>query len=261
MKTKIILLLILSVLLTQNCAPKKRRQKIEITSEASSYQKTGPEGELISEKKHMVSLSYNTDKKLNEMAKGKTILRMTIENRGNEPVKIGNENISIIFDWQNKERASKEIRIQTLDLFMNELEIGQCIGEYYAINKVLNNNNKVDRKWIHPFGMLGELTYMTMNEIPNKYEVLDGFGKMLEKTAENIEKTRTEFARHKESLPLIFLKSKTIMPGEVYLGIVACDTRGIEPQTKGNLRVVVSIDGENHEFTFSRGVADFIPPP
>ena len=78
MKTKIILLLILSVLLTQNCAPKKRLQKIEIISEESSYQKKGPEGELISEKKHMVSLSYNTEKKLNEMAQGKTIFRIDL---------------------------------------------------------------------------------------------------------------------------------------------------------------------------------------
>ena len=98
MKTRIILLLILSVFLIQNCAPKKRLQKIEITSEASSYQKTGPEGELISEKKHVVSLSYYTEIK---MAQGKTMFRMTIENRGNEPVKIGYENVSVIFEWQN----------------------------------------------------------------------------------------------------------------------------------------------------------------
>ena len=73
MKIKIILLLILSVLLIQNCAPKKR---LQIASIASSYQKKSPEGELISEKKHMVSLSHYTEIKT---AQGKTMFRMIIE--------------------------------------------------------------------------------------------------------------------------------------------------------------------------------------
>ena len=101
----------------------------------------------------------------------------------------------------------------------------------------------------NPKGVYGVLDRMgkTLVELADGTEVTENT-----KVKESIKEMRAEFAQHKESLPLIFLRSQTIMPGEVYLGIVACDTRFMQPQTEGNLKVTVSIDSENHEFSFKR---------
>ena len=52
----------------------------------------------------------------------------------------------------------------------------------------------------------------------------------------------------------LILKPQLIAPHKSIMGIVACDTREIPEDMEGNFLVVLSIDGEEYEFTFSRSV-------
>lgn len=53
--------------------------------------------------------------------------------------------------------------------------------------------------------------------------------------------------------PEIILKPQRIMPGSSFSSIVVCDTGAMTSRIKGIFKIVVSIDNEEHQFTFTRG--------
>jgi len=58
----------------------------------------------------------------------------------------------------------------------------------------------------------------------------------------------------REALPDFYMKQHTITPGNSSSKIVVCDTRDLDSKTGGNFHVAVAVDGEEHIFTFKRGL-------
>lgn len=55
-----------------------------------------------------------------------------------------------------------------------------------------------------------------------------------------------------EAVKELVLQSRTLQPGEGGGGLVVCATRAMGSEVEGDFLLVVSIDGEQHEFTFNR---------
>jgi len=232
MKIKFYLILIGSVLFLQSCAT-STTTKMEAV--ASLDQKTAYDGTIISRKKHFVSLSPypELDNAITEigLAKDKIKFILTVENCGEEPIDIGYDNISMIFEGTGADQASSIINIQSADDFMRDFE-----KEYYDGEK--------------------EFIYSTLYEVSSlcKYGGMDSETatyKMLD-FKYDIEDMRRQYEVLREILPGVILRQKSIIPGDSYTGIVICDTRDLDYETEGRFRVTVSVDSEEHRFTFNR---------
>lgn len=228
MKFKILLIFIGSILFFQGCAGSKM---MKMTAVTSLDQKTGYDGTITSQKKHFVALSPHT--KLNStipnfnLSKYKTLFMMSVQNCGKEPFNISFDNIVVIFESNNKELASKRINIQSLDDFMNDFE------------KEYNDNEKE-----HIYSTLYEVYLLSLADIVDMDK--------LEELKYDIEAMRWQNQVLRDMLPGVVMKPQTTMPGSSYSGIVVCDTRDIDSKIEGNFKVVVSVDGEEHKFTFKR---------
>ena len=234
MKIRLLLTLCLSVLLLQNCAPRA----VKITPVPSSFQKVGPDKSLTSQKKHTVTISHYTNI---EMAKGKTMFRIIIENRKKDPVEIKEGNISVYLE-RNNEEWSKKLKIQQSDEFKNDLERGYIIMEYAPIIGALEVTKDI----------LDKLERDPRVGKEGIEKAMEAQRPMINDAVRRANNARRGFAQLEDTVPDLTMKTQIIKPGDCITGVVVCDTRGIKPEIEGKFRVVISIDGENHEFTFSR---------
>lgn len=234
MKTKILFILMGSFLFLQSCATSPT---IKMAAVASLGQKTAYDGTVTSQKKHFVSLSpYN---KLYEgiiktgVIKNKTMFMLTVQNCGENPVKITTDNVSVIFKGPGEDWAPNKINIQSYDDFMNSFEKEYNDNEKKFIYSILY------RVWslCQIGGMDSERATDKMRDL--KYD---------------IKSMRRQNEVLREMMPRFILKNQVITPGNSYTGIVVCDTHEIDPEIEGNFQVSVSIDEERHEFTFYRGL-------
>ena len=233
MKLKILLMFALSVLFLQNCAP------IKIASVASSGQKRGHDDSITSEKKHVVSLYHYTKIR---MAKDQTIFMVTIQNGGEAPINFRNDNISVIFEGESEDWASKRIKIQSIDDFIKDLERNYMDDELRKIEKLIRKTEDTLRQLVE----CEEYEEQKKKEIVSKYEF--EFYTSLKK----IQNMRKEIAEVKDSVSEIMVKPQAIMPDSSYSGILVCDTQDMDSKITGTFRIVVSIDGEDHILNFKR---------
>jgi len=230
MKTGLTLILIGAILVLQSCATSP---SVKMTSVASSYQKTGYDGTITSQKKHFVSLSpYSAP----DFAKKKTMFILVVENDGEGPLSIGNDDISMIFQDSKGELTSKRISIQPFDGFMSDLE------------KEYNDNEK---KFI--YSTLYDIWYLSTNGIIDSETATD----RLQDLKYDIEAMRRQNEMFREMLPGVFMKPQTITPDSSYTGILAFDAGG-NSDVEGNMQIIVDLDGEEHSFKFSRSISNII---
>lgn len=236
MKIKILILLFLSILFLQTCA------EVKVASVASKDQKTDYNGAIVSEKKHVVSVSYYEEIDMHEsyhkeialsdfyfnksaMCEGKTMFRIVIVNRGKEKIKISRENISVIFNGKSEAWKNKKIEIQSLDDFIYDLDKNFFYNENRSIYNVIKKYE---------------------NKIPGDFE------RILKLLNNGIEAGRKQFKQLIISVKKIYLECQTIIPGSVYNGVIACDTGEMTKKITGKFQVVILIDGEEYEFMFLR---------
>lgn len=237
MKIKILFVLMMSILFLQNCAP-----TVKIASVVSSGQKRGHDDSITSEKKHVVSLYHYTKIR---MAEDQTIFMVTIQNGGEAPINVSNDNITVIFEGESKDWASKRIKIQSIHDFIKDLERNYMDDELRRIDKII-------RKTYDTLEQMAEWEGWSEDEavakgIVKKYEL--EFYRSLDK----IQRMRKEIAQVKDSVYEIMMKPQVIMPDGSYSGILVCDTQDMDSKITGTFRIVVSIDGENHIFNFKHG--------
>ena len=58
----------------------------------------------------------------------------------------------------------------------------------------------------------------------------------------------------RQALEEIVIRPQSILPDNSFSGIVVCDTRAMNKDVEGNFKIVVSIDSEEHNFTFNRSL-------
>lgn len=234
MRIKILLMLLLSVFLLQNCS-----SKVKIASVATSNQKQDYDGNIISEKKHVVTMSHY---KAIPLAKGKTIFLMLLENGSESPVKISKDNLSVVFEGASEGWTYKKIKILSYDEFSKDLERDYYNEETRLISDIIRRVDTTAR------------SIENKENDGQKRNTASMFEIRLYNTVYTIENLHKHMKQLKGLLPDLVLKSMTVLPGESISVIVVCDTKDLPKELTGNFQVDLSIDGEDHEFTFKRSI-------
>lgn len=233
MKVKKTVMLIILASVFQSCAPTATRVKVTGISERD--QKIFYDGSITSEKKYFVTLSHYTEI---ELAKGKTIFMIVVENGGEDPISISSDSISVRFEGKGTEWGSKNINIQSPDDFMKDLEEEYYSEEVRIISDIFKRLNMA------PSDMFPEKIALFAARFENYF--LNNMYKL--------EETREDFEQLEYTIPEIMLKKRTIVPGDSINAIVVCDTRDMDASITGNFKIIVSIDGEEHRFTFKHSL-------
>lgn len=227
MKIKIIFLLLGSVLFVQGCALSPVMKTAAVTSQD---QRTGYNDTILSQKKHLVSLSRYLELDSFDLAKDKTIFMLYVQNGGREPINIIYDNISVIFAEKGNERTSKKIGIiQSADTFLKDLTEEYLDDEYNFVYSYL---------WfIKTSGCACGLEPCFSKLVG--HQLID---------RQKLNQVAREAAASK------VLRPQTIKPGEHGRGLIVCDTSSINDKTEGTFQILVSVDGEEHAFLFKRSL-------
>jgi hypothetical protein len=205
---------------------------MELTAVALPDQKTDPYGAVVSEKWHMVSIApYKKLSYMNDNA----IFNVIVENGGEEPITIGNENISMIFEGHDKKRTVKKLDVLSAREFMNDVL-------YKYQKRMINDMVYFTRDNDYIYADSGLFNVIFAN-VPNGYST----SRYL-----TLEETFRKLKTLRETLPDLILNQKTIMPRESIAALISCRTNEIPRGIKGDFKISVSIDGEEHLFTFNR---------
>jgi hypothetical protein len=233
MKINFLILLMLAILFLNNCTA---THKMELTAVASPDQKTDPYGAVVSEKMHVVSMSRY--KEIPYMW-GNAIFNIIIENGGEEPLTISNENISMIFEGHDKKRTIKELDVLSVTEFMNDIE-------YEYRKRMLSDLSQI----VMVPGFI--TTWVTRDGATNPADYFPGNSVKFDAEAERAMKKYRSMKKLLEFSPDLILNQKTIMPRESITILISCRTNEIPRGIEGDIEINVSIDGEEHRFTFAR---------
>jgi hypothetical protein len=226
MKFKTFLILMVSILFLNGCG-----HNMKMTAVASPGQNTGYKETITSQKRHFVSLApYIKENSLD----GKTLFILFVKNCGEAPINICSNNVSVVFKGNTIEGVSRKITTLSFDDLMNE-----------AMRK---RDNEIMSDYLS-----GRYDY---------YEYVIYYDKDGNKivTMRKVRAPMYVYAEHAQAneqikfIKKLVMQPRNIMPGETYGGLVVCDTRDMSYKTEGAFQVTVSVDGEEHKFTFNRSL-------
>lgn len=214
MNWKIIPVAIVIVFSIQGCGGFKT---VEMSAVLSQDQQKGYMETITSQKKHFVSLAPSAE---NFPASSDTAFILFIKNCGEDPIDISTQNISAEFFGNTNKGASRSIAVLSYDELMNRLRRKQ--------SRI--RNLVISTEWATA-PMTPYHTITTYRTEARSY---------------------TTTARQMQLVEELVLQSKTLFPGEGGGGLVVCDTNAMNSEVEGKFHVLVSVNGEQHEFTFSR---------
>lgn len=250
MKLKILLILIGSILFIQSCAP-----ALKMAAVTTSDQKVAYDGTIISQKKHLVSLSPYREL---DVAKDKTLFMLVVQNGGEDSINIDNGNISVMFEGNSEEWLSKSINVQSLNDFLDDLADEYSNKEknyFYSKLNHIKSKLEIQSAMSGSSSSLDSISSSSPRSSSSSSSGVDDIVEpMIEDLNYDIELMRANNELLRESLKEIVLKPQTIVPDNSYSGIVVCDTSAMDKDVQGNFQVTVSLDGEEHRFTFRRGL-------
>lgn len=226
MKVKLLLILIVSILFLQGCA-----HTMKISAVATPEQEVGYQETITSQKNHFVSLAPFREQ---NAADGNTSFVLFVKNCGEEPINISNNNVSVIFKGKTKEWTSRKISVLSYDDLMNRLggkmlkeeSIARSAVKTYYYDVYDSNGNYVRTVMGQKMSPAHGIAIAVLRQL-NRQMVL---------------------------LEELVMKPQTLHYGESSGGLVVCDTRDINDKVEGNFQIAVTIDGEEHEFTFNRSL-------
>jgi hypothetical protein len=235
MKIKLYLILLLSVILLQSCAG-----RIKTVAVPSLMQKVDYDGAVISEKKNTVTLTHYTEFK---HIKHKIIFNLLVQNRGTEPLSIGNENISTEFNETDEDSVPIKLEIQPLDDFLNDLENDYFNAEGRIVYNIFGDAERTADR----IKMMEET-----DRTAKKIAVM--FAQRFYSSVDDLEETIRVYEQYEGIVPPLVFKPQTIMPGRSMTGLIVYDTGDIDEEAEGEFNVAISIEGEEHRFVFSRSI-------
>jgi hypothetical protein len=257
MKGKIFLVLTGLILALHGCA-----KTVKMTPVTSSDQKAGYDGTITSQKKHFISLSPYSE--LN-VAKDKTMFLLAVQNLGEVPLNISNDSISVIFEGNTENWASKRINVQSLDDFIDDLKIEYGNKEREFINSELedirikllmvssSSSSSSSGSSSSSFSGSGSSSSSSSGSSSSSSDS-ESVETLIEDLNYDIDSMRSSNQLLRESLKEIVMKPQTIMPDNSFSGIVVFDTREMDKDIEGNFQIAVLVDSETHNFTFKRGL-------
>lgn len=243
MKIKLYLMLFLLFILLQSCSG-----KMKTVAKPSLMQKVDYDGAVISKKKHTVTLTHYTEFK---HIKNKIIFNLLVHNRGRESLSISNENISMEFREKDEVSAPVKLEIQPLDDFMKDLENDYFNAEGRIVSSIFSNIGRTADRIESLIGKDGSISEENMRTIES---IADRWASKFLSSADDLEEAIRVYEQFEGIVPPLVFKPQTIIPGRSVTGLVIYDTGDIGDKAEGEFNVVISIEGEEHEFFFSRSL-------
>lgn len=224
MRLRLIPILICSILFLQGCFHTMEMSAVLSPEQQEEYMET-----ITSQKKHFVSLAPYLE---NSPTNGKTAFILYVKNCGKNPIGLNTENISAEFSDSYHQWGPKSIPVISPDKLIKELERKQS----------RSNELKtcVRTETYCSYDVNGNPTYCTTRTVTDSLCELDIFF------------TSIQAAKQIDLAKNLLLQPQVLLPGEDGGGLVVCNTRAINSKAEGNFHVVVSVNGEQHEFTFNR---------
>lgn len=245
MKVKTLLISICSISFFYGCATTPEIKKVVtvatpfLVATPAKNQKIGFEDTITSKKKNFVSLAPYTKLDFSN----KTMFMLSIQNLGEEPIDISCDNISVIFENDNKDGSAYPISVQSLGDVMNDFKnasranelriLKGVVGPYVCTNFAGRSVLTEEEKW-------------GFDITPNYDEVDLHQGRMV------LERMHEQNQQILEAMPDFILSRQIIMPSESYSGVVVCDTRQADSAMEGIFKISVSVEDDEHTFAFNR---------
>lgn len=238
MRIRVILLFFLFILLCQSCA-----HKIKINAIPASDQVVDNKGFVTSELTQVVSLSYYDSTRIPD---DKIMFTIILENCGEKPVQISNDNISVFFKGNKSGWTPKKITLLSPSEFTNEI-----VSRYTKKPKFINYTTTP-----HPDSP--KITGGGFDGFPELTKFSEELKKGHDSSVDSIsniknDKLKSDREQLKYSLQRIILKPQIIMPDDSITSVFAFGTNEIG-KSAGKFIITVLIDGEEHKFTFSRSI-------
>lgn len=82
--------------------------------------------------------------------------------------------------------------------------------------------------------------------------IAKSFNARFESSIDHLEKTIRIYEQFRVIVPTLVFKPQEVMPGSTVTGLIVYDTEEIDEKAEGEFNAVISIDGEEHRFVFSR---------
>ena len=73
-------------------------------------------------------------------------------------------------------------------------------------------------------------------------------------SVDDLEETIRVYEQFEGIVPPLVFKPQTIMPGRSVTGLIIYDTGDIDEKAEGEFNAVISIEGEEHRFVYSRSI-------
>jgi len=247
MNWKIIPVAILIVFSIQGCGGFKT---VEMSAVISQEQQQGYMETITSQKKHFVSLAPYGE---NIPASSDTAFILFIKNCGESPIDISTQNISAEFFGNTSKWASRSITVLSYDELMNRLRSRQLRAES-AANATYKNYT------FHHIDALGNDTgFWAAPGEPFSGSYSDAYLSNPNDEFTSYSAATNHYRAAGQKMQVVeekVLQPQTLQPGEGGGGLVVCDTDAMNSKVEGKFHIAVSVNGEQHEFTFNRSMAD-----
>jgi hypothetical protein len=226
MRVKAFRFLLISSLLLQGCGAFKTMEMAAVTA---PEQQEGYRGTITSQKKHFVSMAPYRE---HVPPDGNTSFILFVKNCGEAPIDISNQNISAEFIGNDPEWSLRDIAVLSPDDLLRTLELQQWRNTVAAKSAIRTQTY---------------YTYDTDGNITGSYTqsiVEPGY----QYAAESANRASDQIRMVKE----LVLQRQSLQPGAGASGLIICDTSDMNARVEGDFHMVVSVDGEQHDFTFTR---------
>jgi len=233
--------LVFLILILQSCATQKI---MKITIVPNRDQKVGFEETITSKKKHFVSMAPYSKIFIGD----RTMFMVSIQNHGELPVDVSNNDISVTFEYNTKNGDVNPVKVQILNDVANAFKMESRLNELSLINPVLINADKNLKSIIENLRRSGNGN-IDANEINLE---IDKIAVSIEEKRMELETMHEQDQQILEAMPDFIISQQIIMPNDSYTGVMVCDTGNLDARVEGKFKILVSIDGEEHGFTFKR---------
>jgi len=274
------ILLIIMFVILQGCSSVYYMKMDAVETDGQKVIYNDGKETIVSQMTHFVSLA--PFRELNS-ANGKTSFILFVQNLCDEPITVSNDNVSVTFRGTTEKWASQNIKVQSYNDIILEIESEEAkqrsAAAWLAVANAINaqnaarststtyNSGSVYGNYnANSYGTYANNPY-SMNTMGNLSGTYSGFSttttydpaKAQELTNQNNQNFRNNLnniaAQAQSSRQLIdalFMKAQTIMPGQSHGGLVVSDTRSMNQEVEGNFEVVVSVGKEEHRFIINR---------
>lgn len=261
MKSKILLISIVSILILLGCGTTHRNTK-KIIAVASPEQEVGYKETVTSQKKHFVSLApYQEDRQdllfqyylISQIGPYKSLMSSSftwpltsfilfVKNCGEDPINISSHNISVIFEGKTEKQTPMEIKVLSYQDLIREMSLIEWSTEHETAEDI--RSYWEERKYRENYDMQSRML--------NGYYV--NYDSRMSDDLNNLDNRLALMESKRQLIETLVLKPQTLMPGESSGGLVVCGTHNMNDKVEGNFKVAVSVNGEDHEFTFNRSL-------